>query len=362
MSSYKFYQKIDPLAGITQNEGSGTPEGVVTGYIGQRFLNTDNNDLYIKSSGENTNTGWQLINKLGWSGEVNTFADLPAVASNSGRAYLVKTSTGSISTSDKKYAGVYLSNGTDWIILGYKQENVVNELLNNFNPATSISAINSTDSIKVGFQKTQKYFNDFLTNFNGANQLVKLDSNGKLVAIDGSSLTNVTASQPTGSYVITIATSVTGALACDGSSYSKTTYSNLYSLITTELGANALEDPANSSNFILGADFVGRALGLIGGGRTLFEKAGSDTHVLIENEIPSHKHITGTKRIFDSTDGQYGVAFQNQGPVQFPLLRFDIDGANTANYDLDYTSNTGGGQAHSSVQKTAHIGRLFIYY
>lgn len=51
-------QKIDPRAGFTQLSGSGSPENSATGWVGQTYRNTDNNDLYEKSTGDNTNTGW----------------------------------------------------------------------------------------------------------------------------------------------------------------------------------------------------------------------------------------------------------------------------------------------------------------
>jgi hypothetical protein len=54
--------------------------------------------------------------------------------------------------------------------------------------ATPIAA---TDTIIQALQKVQKYLTDYLTNFNGVNQLVKLDGAGKLPAIDGSLLINL---------------------------------------------------------------------------------------------------------------------------------------------------------------------------
>lgn len=57
-------QKINPRAGFTQLSGSGSPEGVIAGYIGQKYRDTSNNVLYEKVSGDNTNTGWTLINGL----------------------------------------------------------------------------------------------------------------------------------------------------------------------------------------------------------------------------------------------------------------------------------------------------------
>lgn len=182
--------------------------------------------------------------------------------------------------------------------------------------------------------------------FNGANQIVKLDANAKLEAIDGSALTNVSASQPRGSYVKTIATSVTGAIACDGSSYSKTTYSDLYALITAELGANALEDSGNSSNFVL-PNLEGRVIGVAGGGRNLFDLVGSDTHTLSTNEIPSHSHGYSKGYFPGSASG----SVTNAGAGYF------------WGYITSTTNNAGGGAAHSIAQKTSYIAKkIFIFY
>lgn len=55
-----FLQKINPQGGINQFTGTGSPEGVVTGYVGQWYLDTAANSTYRKDSGDNTNTGWAL--------------------------------------------------------------------------------------------------------------------------------------------------------------------------------------------------------------------------------------------------------------------------------------------------------------
>lgn len=59
------FQKIDAKAGFTQLSGNGSPENSVVGYVGQKYRNTTNNDLYEKAFGDNTNTGWTLINSGG---------------------------------------------------------------------------------------------------------------------------------------------------------------------------------------------------------------------------------------------------------------------------------------------------------
>jgi len=57
-----FIQKLNPQGGIAQFNGTGSPEGVVTGYVGNNYLDTSTADLYQKASGDNTNSGWTVIN------------------------------------------------------------------------------------------------------------------------------------------------------------------------------------------------------------------------------------------------------------------------------------------------------------
>ncbi len=44
-----------------ETQGSSAPEGVIFGYIGNRYRRTSTGKLYIKESGSNTNTGWKLV-------------------------------------------------------------------------------------------------------------------------------------------------------------------------------------------------------------------------------------------------------------------------------------------------------------
>lgn len=62
------------------------------------------------------------VNSIGWVAEVNTFADLPAVADNTGKTYLVLTSTGLLITFNLKRAGFYYSDGITWKKKGEVQQ------------------------------------------------------------------------------------------------------------------------------------------------------------------------------------------------------------------------------------------------
>lgn len=109
---------------------------------------------------------------------------------------------------------------------------------------------------------------------------------------------------------------------------------------------------------------------LLGSGtRDVGQQGGVESVTLTVNQIPAHSHsgstsssgnhshIGGTRRIWDSVDGQYGSISDAGGRVYAPLGRY----GDSSTYDLDYTSssgshshtinlnNTGGGQAHENM-------------
>lgn len=81
-----------------------------------------------------------------------------------------------------------------------------------------------------------------------------------------------------------------GWLRCDGRSISRTTYSALFQVIGTSFGSS------DTTTFRL-PDFRGRVFGTIGQGsnltsRNLGDVIGMETHLLVNNEIPTHNHRT----------------------------------------------------------------------
>jgi len=85
-----------------------------------------------------------------------------------------------------------------------------------------------------------------------------------------------------------IATAPTGYLLCDGSAVSRTTYSDLYSIIGTTYG------PGNGSTTFNVPNLKGRIPAGIDSSQAEFdslgETGGSKTHTLITSEIPAHTH------------------------------------------------------------------------
>ena len=75
---------------------------------------------------------------------------------SNGHVYKVTTPTGTIVLGTKKYAGSYISNGTSWVLFGYKQASVINQPLSGFTLPSTASAVTSSDSILSAVQKIQK--------------------------------------------------------------------------------------------------------------------------------------------------------------------------------------------------------------
>ena len=74
---------------------------------------------------------------------------------------------------------------------------VIGKVLTGFASSSAIPIV-ASDSILIAFEKTQKYFDTYLTSFNGANQLVQLNGSGNLPILNGSNLTNLSWSNISG--------------------------------------------------------------------------------------------------------------------------------------------------------------------
>lgn len=163
--------------------------------------------------------------------------------------------------------------------------------------------------------------------FNGANQLVKLDSNGKLAAIDGSQLTNLnTSGLPTGSIIPwegSLTSLPTGWLYADGSTISRTTYSNLFSHVGTKFGAGD-----GSSTFSI-PDYRGRALRGTDNGAGVDPDASSRTI----NGVTQSNSTSGTVQGDEMTSHDHHLFFAGSADNNSPALT-------SSNYALDTASVT----------------------
>ena len=129
----------------------------------------------------------------------------------------------------------------------------------------------------------------------------------------------------------------TGFLYCDGSAVSRTTYANLFSVISTTYGtgdgASTFNLPDLQNNVPLGRSGT-KSLGSTGGSdsQTPGGSVTVNNHTLTISQIPSHNHREGSHSEFGST-GSITATNRNTG-VDNPAKRY-------------LTSNTGGGQPHN---------------
>lgn len=101
-----FIQKVNFKGGIVQFTGTGSPEGVVTAYTGNNYFDTSNSNYYEKASGDNTNTGWTLINASG--------------GGSAQQAYAASFSTGLMlsATTLAPLSGIDISNASNQFTIG----------------------------------------------------------------------------------------------------------------------------------------------------------------------------------------------------------------------------------------------------
>ncbi|CAF0843216.1 unnamed protein product [Didymodactylos carnosus] len=114
---------------------------------------------------------------------------------------------------------------------------------------------------------------------------------------------------PVGTVMLYTGTSVPSKwLRCDGSAISRSTYSQLYSVIGTLYGTGDGVDTFNLP------DFRGRfPLGLNSTAQEVagINQSGSRTHVLTVSEMPAHNHGTGT--LVTLTDGNHSHSITDPG-------------------------------------------------
>lgn len=154
---------------------------------------------------------------------------------------------------------------------------------------------------------------------------------------------------------------VRGWLQCDGSSISRTTYSDLFAVIGTTYGS------ADDAHFNL-PDCKGRVLAAPGkpydtapSTLALGNSFGYQNHTLSVNEMPSHTHQhNGTGPLGSGQDG-YGLAYQDGHST---INSGTNDGAEPNLYTQVRALNintTGGSQPFDIQQPTIVIGNVYIY-
>lgn len=159
-----------------------------------------------------------------------------------------------------------------------------------------------------------------------------------------------------------------GYLLCDGSSVSRTTYSDLFATIGTTYGVGDGSTTFNLPNL------SGRMILGVSGGHALATTGGAETQILTQNELPSHSH-TGTT----NDGGSHTHTINDPGHVHARLnARDDGNSSNTpgqapagdanTNYTTGYptesattgiTINSVGDHTHSFTTNSTGSGSSF---
>lgn len=191
-------------------------------------------------------------------------------------------------------------------------------------------ATNTDNKVPQWDGANSKTLKDGLTVGTAANNLVQLNGDAKLPAVDASLLTNVPGGEAPSGAVIDYAGSSApaGWLMCDGSAVSQTTYAALYAVIGHTYGA----DPGGG-NFILPNAAQRVTVGKHSSGTfdTLGKTGGAETHQLTVAEMPAHTHTVALK--LDASDRQLSSGGNATG-VSSNSTTSSSTGSNTAHNNL----------------------------
>lgn len=134
----------------------------------------------------------------------------------------------------------------------------------------------------------------------------------------------------------------TGWLLCDGSAVSRTTYSSLYTAISTTYGtgdgSTTFNLPDLGGRVPAGKEATATRLTTGGSGingATLGASGGAQTHTLDTTQIPAHNHTLGS-----------------QGDNAIGTSTAAIVGGNGNRVSSNPSGNAGGGLAHNNTQPT----------
>jgi len=178
---------------------------------------------------------------------------------------------------------------------------------------------------------------------------------------DGSNLTGIT-TFPTGGIMPFAGTSAgtpSGFLLCHGQAVSRSTYSGLFSVITSIYGdgdgSSTFNLPDLRGRVVAGQDDMGgssanRLTGLTGGvdGDTLGGSGGEQSVSLTEAQLPAHSHAAAMEETADSESGITRVGLGRSLSDRSGTYRTSVsDGGGNL-----LIANTGSGSAHNNVQPT----------
>lgn len=147
-------------------------------------------------------------------------------------------------------------------------------------------------------------------------------------------------------------------LLCDGRAISRTTYSELFALISTSFGTGDGSTTFNLPNAKgRSTGFIGQGNTAEGGGtgtaRSLGDLVGAETHQLTTDELAIHNHPKTVLNRLSFGDAKYSTASTATGSnAQLGLA--------DTRQDVWTQQNTGGDTPHNNMAPTIYVGSLFV--
>ena len=156
------------------------------------------------------------------------------------------------------------------------------------------------------------------------------------------------------------ASAPTGYLLCDGSAVSRSTYADLFAVLSTTYGAGDGSTTFNVPDFRRRVPVGAGGTGTATLGNALGNTGGSETHALTEAQLPSHKHFAFANVVVTNSAGT-DVSSTTQAARELN------DGSGSANMKVKATSTaatvgltsaTGAGDAHNNMQPSLIVNYI----
>lgn len=209
-----------------------------------------------------------------------------------------------------------------------------------------VSLLNATD-IVIKTDGTASSGNGISFQNSSSTEIFAIEADGEIQAAQGRIKDKTGYLAPVGSMMMYAGSSApTGWLLCDGTAISRTTYSDLFSAISTTYGTGDGSSTFNTPN--MGGKGPMGYLSSNTAFDALAETSGEETHTLTESEMPSHTHtVVSRNPAHSSSTGGPGLEYENSGA-------WHSTGTQTSN-------STGSGSAHNVLDPYVTVNFIIKY-
>lgn len=203
-----------------------------------------------------------------------------------------------------------------------------------------VSLLNATD-IVIKTDGTASSGNGISFQNSSSTEIFAIEADGEIQAAQGRIKDKTGYLAPVGSMMMYAGSSApTGWLLCDGTAISRTTYSDLFSAISTTYGTGDGSSTFNTPN--MGGKGPMGYLSSNTAFDALAETSGEETHTLSESEMPSHTHTVALGRDVSTFAPASGYSTTTStGPTT--------------------TSSTGSGSAHNVLDPYVTVNFIIKY-